>query len=80
MPRSLAVLIAVLLLSLALAACGGGGGERPPAGDTPGTGPSGGTVTIDFWHSETAANLDTPGALLGTASLRSRRGAPPCHG
>ncbi len=59
MSRSLALLIAVLLLSLSLAACGGGGQEAAPTGETPGAGPAGGTVTIDLWHSETAANLDT---------------------
>jgi sn-glycerol 3-phosphate transport system substrate-binding protein len=59
MSRSLALLTAVLLLSLSLTACGGGGEEAAPAGETPGAGPQGGTVTIDFWHSETAANLDT---------------------
>jgi len=57
--RSLALLIAVLLLSLSLAACGGGGEEEAPGGETPGAGPAGGTVTIDLWHSEAAANLDT---------------------
>jgi sn-glycerol 3-phosphate transport system substrate-binding protein len=59
MSRSLAALIAVLLLSLSLAACGGGGEEAAPTGETPGASPSGGTVSIDFWHSESAANLDT---------------------
>jgi len=55
--RSLALLIAVLLLPLSLAACGGG--EAVPPGETPSAGPQGGTVTIDLWHSESAANLDT---------------------
>ncbi len=64
MSRSLALLIAVLLLSLSLTACGGSGDEAPPAGETPGGGPAGGTVTIDFWHSETAANLDTLEGLV----------------
>ena len=59
MSRSLALLIAVLLLSLALAACGGGGEEAAPSGETPGAGPSGGTVTIDLWHWQTAADADT---------------------
>jgi len=58
MSRSLALLIAVLLLSLSLAACGGGE-EAAPTGKTPGASPQGGTVTIDLWHSESAANLDT---------------------
>jgi len=57
--RSPALLIAVLLLSLSLAACGGGGEEAAPGGETPGGGPAGGTVTISLWHSEAAANADT---------------------
>ena len=52
MPKS-PLLIAALLLSLALSACGGG--EEAPTAETPTTGP----VTIDFWHPETAANLET---------------------
>ena len=59
MSRSLALLMAALLLSLSLAACGGGGEEAPPTGETPGAGPPGGAVTIDLWHSEAAANSDT---------------------
>jgi len=59
MSRYLALLIAVLLLSLSLAACGEGGEEAPSTGETPGAGPAGGTVTIDLWHAEIAANLDT---------------------
>jgi len=59
-----ALLICVLVFSLALAACGGGGEEAAPAGETPGAGPTGGTVTIDLWHSETAANSDTMGRLI----------------
>jgi sn-glycerol 3-phosphate transport system substrate-binding protein len=59
MSRSLVLLVAVLLLSLALAACGGGGEEVAPAAETPGAGPAGGTVTIDLWHSEIAANAKT---------------------
>jgi sn-glycerol 3-phosphate transport system substrate-binding protein len=49
----------VLLVSLSLIACGGGGEETAPSGQTPGTGQSGGTVTINFWHAENAANQDT---------------------
>ena len=64
MSRSLAVLIAVLLLSLSLAACGGGGEEAAPTSETPGAQPQGGTVTIDFWHSESAANADTVERLV----------------
>lgn len=59
MSRCLALLMAVVLLSLSLAACAGGGEEAPPTGETPGAGPPGGTVTVDLWHSETAANSDT---------------------
>ena len=59
MSRFLALLIAVVVLSLSLTACGGGGEEATPSGETPGAGPSGGTVTIDLWHSESAANADT---------------------
>ena len=51
-----ALLGSVLLFSLVFAACGGGDGDTTPAGETAG---AGGTVTIDLWHSETAANLDT---------------------
>jgi sn-glycerol 3-phosphate transport system substrate-binding protein len=52
-----------LLLSLSLAACGGGE-EAAPSGETPGAGPAGGTVTIDLWHSESAANVDTLQGLI----------------
>ena len=59
--RKVYLLVALLGLSLALAACVGE--EEPaPAGETPGaetpSAPAG-TVTIDLWHAETAANLDT---------------------
>jgi sn-glycerol 3-phosphate transport system substrate-binding protein len=57
MRKSLLFLVAVLLLSVTLGACGGG--EKSPTAETPGTGPAGGPVDIDFWHSETAANQDT---------------------
>jgi sn-glycerol 3-phosphate transport system substrate-binding protein len=56
-------LLACLALALALVACGGGGGEEGGEGtSTPGgasTTPGGGTVEINMWHSEVAANLDT---------------------
>jgi sn-glycerol 3-phosphate transport system substrate-binding protein len=55
--RALPILL--FLLSLALAACGGDGEEAAPSGETPGASPTGGTVAIDFWHAEDAANADT---------------------
>jgi len=58
MSKHRALLILVLLALLAATACGGGE-EATPTGETPGAGPSGGTVTIDLWHSESAANGDT---------------------
>jgi sn-glycerol 3-phosphate transport system substrate-binding protein len=61
MYRALYRALLIVLLSLALAACGGDGDEATPSGETPaGTGP----VTIDVWHSETAANLDTLERLI----------------
>jgi sn-glycerol 3-phosphate transport system substrate-binding protein len=57
-----------LLLSLALAACGGGGEEVAPAAQTRGAGPAGGTVTIDLWHSEVAANAKTLESLASRYS------------
>jgi len=64
MKRALA-LLAVLLLTLGLAACGGGGeggeteGSATPASATPtGGAPSGKTVKIDFWHAMNAANQE----------------------
>ena len=48
-----------LVVGIFATACGGGGEEATPGGETPGASPSGGTVSIDFWHSESAANLDT---------------------
>jgi len=63
MRKSLLSLVAVLLLSVTLGACGGGE-KGTPTPETPGASPSGGTVTIDLWHSETAANLDTLQRLI----------------
>ena len=54
MPRFALHFIALLLLSPALVACGAGR-ETAPIGGSPRPGP----VTIDLWHSETAANLET---------------------
>jgi len=54
-----ALLILAFLTLLAATACGGGGEEAAPTGETPGASPAGATVTIDLWHSETAANKDT---------------------
>ena len=59
-----ALLIFLLACLLALAACGGGGEEAAPAGGTASAGTSGGTVTIDLWHSETAGNLQTLERLI----------------
>jgi len=61
--RSLALLIAVLLLSLSLAACGGGGEKATPTAETPGASPRAGPVTIDLWHSEVAANEEALNSL-----------------
>jgi sn-glycerol 3-phosphate transport system substrate-binding protein len=57
MRKSLFSLVAVVVLSLTLGACGGGE-EGAPSAETPGVSPATGPVTIDFWHSETAANQD----------------------
>jgi len=58
MRKSLLLLVAVLLLSVTLGACSGGE-KGIPTPETPGASPAGGTVAIEFWHSETAANADT---------------------
>jgi sn-glycerol 3-phosphate transport system substrate-binding protein len=58
-----ALVTSVLLVSLSLVACGGDK-EAAPGGETPGAGPAGSTVTIDLWHSESAANLDTLERLI----------------
>jgi sn-glycerol 3-phosphate transport system substrate-binding protein len=64
MSKRCALLICVLLFSLALAACGGDSEQATPGGETPSASPAGGTVTIDFWHSEQAANQDTINSLV----------------
>ena len=58
MRKPLLSLIALLLLSVNLGACGGGEKGASTA-ETPGASPAAGPVTIDFWHSETAANQET---------------------
>jgi sn-glycerol 3-phosphate transport system substrate-binding protein len=63
MRRSLLSLVAVLLLSVTLGACGGAE-KGTPTPETPGAGPAGGTVSIDLWHSESAANVDTLERLI----------------
>ena len=63
MRKSLASLVAVLLLSISLGACGGGEKSTPTA-ETPGASPAGGPVNIDFWHSEVAANQETISRLV----------------
>jgi sn-glycerol 3-phosphate transport system substrate-binding protein len=58
--RRILFLLACLALVLALAACGGeegGEGTSTPGGVS--ATPGGGTVEINMWHSEVAANLDT---------------------
>src|SRR3972149_7337979 len=69
--RKVLFLLACLALTLGLAAGGGGGedegGATPSGSPAPGTGtaaPSGGTVEISFWHTETAANLNSIQALV----------------
>ena len=59
MSKHRALLILALFAFLVPVACGGGSEEAAPAGETPGAGPAGGTVTIDLWHAETASNLVT---------------------
>jgi sn-glycerol 3-phosphate transport system substrate-binding protein len=71
-PRLLALLIAVLLLSLSLAACGGGGEEAARTDETPGAEPAGGTISIDLWHSESAANADTLQSLISRYNSSQR--------
>jgi sn-glycerol 3-phosphate transport system substrate-binding protein len=61
MSRTVACLIVISFLSLSLMACGG---EATPASDTSGAGPAGGTVTIDFWHSEQAESQTALQALI----------------
>jgi sn-glycerol 3-phosphate transport system substrate-binding protein len=62
--RKLLVSLAVALLcSLILAACGGGE-KGAPSAETPGVNPPAGPVSIDFWHSEQAANQETMSGLV----------------
>jgi sn-glycerol 3-phosphate transport system substrate-binding protein len=58
--RRLWAVIGAAVLALALAACGGEKGEEK-GGTTGGPEPTAvaGTVSIDFWHGEVAANADT---------------------
>jgi sn-glycerol 3-phosphate transport system substrate-binding protein len=63
MRKSLLSLVAVLLLSVTLGACGGGEKTTPTA-ETPGASPATGPVSIDFWHSEVAANQETISRLV----------------
>jgi sn-glycerol 3-phosphate transport system substrate-binding protein len=55
MSKQRVLLVVAFVLSLALSACGGGGA---------GNGPAGGTITINLWHSETAASADALKALI----------------
>ena len=58
MRKLLLSLAVALLCPVILAACGGGE-EGAKTAETPGASAAAGTVTIDLWHSETAANADT---------------------
>jgi sn-glycerol 3-phosphate transport system substrate-binding protein len=52
--------IGIAILALTFAACGGEEAKKPgPTADGAPPTPLAGTVTIDFWHSETAANENT---------------------
>ncbi|MGB3906065.1 MAG: extracellular solute-binding protein, partial [Anaerolineae bacterium] len=61
-------LLALLLLSVTLGACGGGEKGTPaaetPGTETPGASPAAGPVTIGFWHSEVASNLEAVDGLV----------------
>ena len=61
--KPLLPLIVVLAVSLAFSGCGGGE-EAGPSGGTPGATTPTGPVSIDLWHSETAANQDTLKSLI----------------
>jgi len=61
--KPLLSLVAVLLLSLLLGACGGDE-EGTPSVETPGASPPAGPVTIDLWHSEVGANVETLNRLV----------------
>jgi sn-glycerol 3-phosphate transport system substrate-binding protein len=63
MGKSLLSPIAVLLLSVTLAACGGSE-KVTPTPETPGASPAAGPVTIDLWHSQLAANEETLNRLV----------------
>jgi len=58
-PMTARWMLTAVLLAAFLAACGGGGGEK--GGATPTVS---GPVTIDFWHTMTAANQDTLTSLV----------------
>jgi ABC-type glycerol-3-phosphate transport system substrate-binding protein len=59
-------LVGVAVLALALNACGGNEGAEEGGGAGNETGPTkaAGPVSIDFWHSEVAANQATLQALV----------------
>jgi sn-glycerol 3-phosphate transport system substrate-binding protein len=64
MSKHHAPLILTVLALLVAAACGGSSEEAGSSGETPGASPVGGTVTIDFWHSEPAAVQDALERLI----------------
>ena len=59
-------LLGVVILAVALSACGGSGGTKEGGGGENEAGPTAaaGTVSIDFWHSEAAANQTALQALV----------------
>jgi sn-glycerol 3-phosphate transport system substrate-binding protein len=58
----ISILATLSAIVLVLAACGGE--EAGPVSETPGATPSAGTVEIDIWHSEPAANEETLKSMI----------------